>query len=108
MQGLKGVLVAMAIAASTGSQAEPTKPLDVGTLNAAEKLWSHASLQNYQFTFQYHEFVSPCSSWGFDVRISHGVPEHRGDCRKYRTEFSSAPLLFKYLRRALKRHHYLV
>jgi hypothetical protein len=108
MHWLKRVLVVMAFAASTAGHAEPTKPLDVATLDAAEKLWSHASLRNYKFTFQYHEFVSPCGSWEFDVRVSRGVPEHRGDCRKYRTEFSSVPLLFKYLRHALKRVHHLV
>jgi hypothetical protein len=71
MHWLNSVLVAMAFAASTASHAEPTKPLDVGTLDAAEKQWAHASLQNYEFTFQYQEFVSPCGSWVFDVRISH-------------------------------------
>ena len=109
MHWLKSVLVAVALAGSTVSPAEPTKPLDAGTLDAAEKLWARASLQNYKFTFRYDEFVSPRGCFQkFDVRVSDGVPEYRGDCRKYRTEFSSVPLLFKYLRRALKRDHYLV
>lgn len=108
MHSLKSALVSLAFVASTASHANTTGPLNVGTLDAAEKLWTHASLQNYSFTFQYHEFVSPCQSWAFDVRVSHGVPEHRGDCRKYRAEFSSVPSLFKYLHRALKKDHYRV
>jgi hypothetical protein len=98
----------MAFVVCAASHANAAEPLDVATLDAAEKLWTHASLQNYNFTFQYDEFISPCESWAFDVRISHGVPEHRSDCRQYRTEFSSVPALFKYLRRALKRDHYLI
>jgi hypothetical protein len=108
MRRVTRVLVAMALLACTASHAEPTKPLDASALDAAGKLWAHASLQNYAFRFQYEEFVSPCHSWAFDVRVSHGVPEHRSDCRQYRTEFSSVPLLFKYLRHALKKDHYLV
>ena len=108
MHSWKSVLIVAALVASTASHADTAKPLDVCTLNAAEKLWADASLQNYSFTFQYHEFVSPCGSWAFDVRISHGVPEHRSDCRKYRAEFSSVPSLFKYLHRALNKDHYRV
>jgi hypothetical protein len=80
MRWLKSVLVVVAFAASTASGAEPTKALDVRNLDAAEKLWAHASLQNYQFTFQYHEFVTRCRSWAFDVPVSRGVPEHQSDC----------------------------
>jgi hypothetical protein len=108
MRCLKNLLVVIAVAASTASNAEPTKALDIRNLDAAEKLWAHVSLQNYQFTFKYIEFVSPCHSWAFDVRVSHGVPEHQSDCRRYRTDFSSVPLLFKYLRHALRGEHYLV
>lgn len=102
------VLVFVALLASAASHAEPTKPLDASALDGAEKLWAHESLQNYTFRFQYEEFASPCHLWAFDVRVSHGVSERRNDCRQYRTEFSSVPLLFKYLRNALKEDHYVV
>jgi hypothetical protein len=64
--------------------------------------------RDYRFTFQYHEFVSRCEAWALDVRIVHGVPERRGDCPKYRAEFDSVPLLFKYPHRALKKHPYRI
>lgn len=101
MHWLTRVLVVMAVVASAASHAESTKPLDANALDAAEKLWVHAPLQSYAFRFQYVEFASPCGSWAFDVRVSHRVPEHRSDCRPYRTEFSTVPLLFTYLRHAL-------
>lgn len=87
------VLVVAALLASAAGHAEPIKPLDVSALDAAEKLWAHELLQNYTFRFQYEEFASPCHLWAFDVRLSRGVPERRNDCRQYRTEFSSVPLL---------------
>jgi hypothetical protein len=85
---LKNLLVVIAVAASTASNAQPTKALDIRNLDAAEKLWAHVSLQNYQFTFKYIEFVSPCHFWAFDVRVSHGVPEHQSDCRRRSTRDS--------------------
>ena len=93
--------------ASSVCRADPTQ-LDVSKLEAAEQRWAQASLQNYRFTFQYHEFVSPCELFAFDVVVSRGVPDRRADCSKYRATFASVPSLFKYLHRALKRHPYQI
>lgn len=107
MTRLNGFVVALALVTSSMCRADPT-PLDVSTLAAAERRWAHASLQNYRFTFRYHEFVSPCESWGWEVRVVHGVPERGGNCPQYRPQFASVPLLFKYLHRALKKRPYQI
>jgi len=105
MYRVKTVLIALAIAAS--SAAHPQE-LDIPTLETAEKRWAQASLHNYEYTFRYGQFISPCHSVTYRVRVSHGVSERWDDCRKYWAEFSSVPLLFKYLRRALKGEHHSV
>lgn len=53
MRCLKLFLVGIVFAASNASNAESTKALDIHNLEAAERLWTRASLQNYQFTFKY-------------------------------------------------------
>ena len=97
-------LIAMAIAASSTANSQAAE-LDVTTLEAAEKRWAQASLQNYEFTFKYGEFINACSSSTYHVRVSHGVSTRWNGCRKYWAEFSSVPLLFKFLRRALTGEH---
>jgi hypothetical protein len=106
MDRAKGLIIAVVLVASSAPRAGTAAPLDVGTLQAAERRWAQATLQDYRFTFQYHEFVSPCGSWELGMRVVHGVPARGADCPKYRAEFGSVPLLFQYLRRALNKHPY--
>ena len=96
------------VAAAFGARAEAPTELNSTTLEAAAVQWSHSAVQNYQFTFRYVEFASPCVTWAFRVRVVHGMPEHRRDCREYRVRFSTVPLLFEYLRRSMTEKHYSV
>ena len=107
MNRAKTVLIAMVIGASRITSSQATE-LDVPTLEAAEKRWAHASLQDYEFTFKYSEFISPCRSFTYRVRVSHGVPKRWYGCRQYWAEFSTVPLLFKFLRRALTGEHHSI
>jgi len=107
MTRAKTVLMAMAIAASSTTRSGATE-LDITTLDAAEQRWAQASLHDYEFTFKYSEFISPCSSFTYRVRVSHGVSKGWRGCRNYWAEFSSVPLLFKFLRRALTGEHHSI
>ena len=96
------------VAAAFGARAEAPSELNAATLEAAVTQWSRSDVQNYQFTFRYAEFVSPCGSWSFRVRVVGGVPEHQRGCTEYRARFSTVPLLFEYLRHSMVEKHYSV
>ena len=81
------------------------RELDSISLDAAERIWANADVRSYEFTFEYHVFVSPCKRRTLHFKVANGKPLSQRRCRDLQAEFGSVPRLFEFLRRALTANH---
>ena len=81
------------------------RELDSISLDAAERIWANADVRSYEFTFEYHVFVSPCKRRTLHFKVANGKPLSQRRCRDLQAQFGSVPQLFEFLRRALTANH---
>jgi Family of unknown function (DUF6174) len=77
-----------------------------GQLAAAEATWKRAPLRSYEYTLHYGAFVvnAGCESRTIWTRVVNGAVMRAVGCQSLRSDYSSVPLLFQFLRDTLAKH----
>jgi hypothetical protein len=97
------VFALLAIVVLSPAYAQSATTLDLVGLEAAEKHWNEVAPLSYTFTFRYGEFISKCNPLTFHGRVVDGVPKRSVRCPDQDANFSTVPLIFAYLRNALRK-----